>query len=102
MNVIESTKNITLHAKNNLNITSNEITINSVYTNETRQDCKGNFTIAHTEYQEDIDFFIIHLNEPLHPKCQYEAFIPFRSNLSTGLLGYYRSTYTDKATKEKR
>lgn len=95
--MVESTKNITLHAKN-LNITTDEITIRSLGSKQ----CDGNYTVEQTEARSDVNFFIMHVNEPLISDCQYELVIPFKSELSKGLSGYYRSSYINKATQEKR
>lgn len=95
--MVESTKNITLHAKN-LNITTDEITIRSLGPKQ----CDGNLTVERTEVRSDVDFFIMHVNEPLARECQYLLVIPFKSELSKGLSGYYRSSYVNRATQEKR
>lgn len=96
MNVVENTSNITLHAKN-LNISTDSLSIYQLNGNNQRQ-----FSINRTEAKEEFDFFIIHTNEILEKDAQYEVFIPFKSDLSKGLLGFYRSSYLDKQTKEKR
>lgn len=99
VNVVENTKNITLHAKN-LNITRDDITLSSLPYRGDRIDKK--VSINRTEFQEDFDFFVIHTNDVLQQGNQYELFIPFKSDLSKGLLGYYRSSYNDKESNSKR
>lgn len=94
--MIENTKNITLHAKH-LNISTADILIHRL-----KGDDKGQITVNRTEFQEEFDFFIIHTNEPLEKDTQYDVFIPFVSDLSKGLLGFYRSSYVDKQTNQKR
>lgn len=96
MNVVENSPNITLHAKN-LNISTDDLSIHQLNGNNRRQ-----LSINRTEAKEEFDFFIIHTNEQLEKDKQYEVFIPFRSDLSKGLLGFYRSSYVDKQTNEKR
>lgn len=96
MNVAENAKNITLHAKH-LNISSNEIVLQQLVGDERRQ-----LSVNKTEFQEEFDFFIVHTNDVLEKDSKYELYIPFKSDLSKGLLGYYRSSYMDKQTNEKR
>lgn len=92
----ENTKNITLHAKN-LNIPSDEIVLHQL-----KGDDKRHVSINRTEFQPEFDFFIIYTNEVLQKDAQYDVFIPFNSDLSKGLLGFYRSSYVDKQSNEKR
>lgn len=81
-----------------MNITTDEITIRSLG----QKQCDGNYTVERTETRPDVDFFIMHVNEPLLRECRYELVIPFKSELSKGLSGYYRSSYINKASQEKR
>lgn len=96
MNVVENTPNITLHAKN-LNISTDDLAIHQLNGNNRRQ-----LSVNRTECKEEFDFFVIHTNEILEKDSQYELFIPFKSELSKGLLGFYRSSYVDKQANEKR
>lgn len=96
MNVVENTPNITLHAKH-LNISTDSLSIYQLNGNDRRP-----LSINRTEAKEEFDFFIIRTNEILEKDSQYEVFIPFKSELSKGLLGFYRSSYVDKRTNEKR
>lgn len=96
MNAIENTPNMTLHAKN-LNISTDSISIYQLNGNDRRQ-----LSVNRTEAKEEFDFLIIHTNEILQKGAQYEVFIPFKSELSKGLLGFYRSSYVDKQANEKR
>lgn len=92
--MLEDTKNITLHAKH-LNISSDDIVIRRLKgDNET-------VSVNRIEFSDEFDFFIIHTNEVIQ-KDSYDVFIPFRSDLSKGLLGFYRSSYVDKQSNEKR
>lgn len=65
-------------------------------------DDKRQVSINRTEFQGEFDFFIIHTNEILQKDTKYEVFIPFKSDLSKGLLGFYRSSYVDKQSNQKR
>lgn len=95
MNVLENAKNITLHAKN-LNISSDDIVIERLNAKNER------LSVNKTEFQDEFDFFVIYTNEILEKDEQYELLIPFKSDLSKGLFGFYRSSYVDKQTSEKR
>lgn len=97
--MVENTKNITLHAKN-LNLTTNDITIKELSYRGEKSNKK--VSINRTEFQEEFDFFVIHTNEILQEGSRYEVYIPFKGDLSKGLLGYYRSSYNDKETNSKR
>jgi len=96
VNVAENTKNITLHAKH-LNISSDEIVVHQLVGDGRRQ-----LSVNKTEFQEEFDFFIVYTNDLLEKDSKYEIYIPFKSDLSKGLLGYYRSSYMDKQSNEKR
>lgn len=95
----ERTKNITLHSKN-LNITTNDIRIHALPNKDKK--CNPKLSVDRTEFLVEHDFFMIHTNEILEEGCQFEITIPFGSDLSTGLLGYYRSSYLDRQSNEKR
>lgn len=96
--VSESTRNITLHAKN-LNINTNEIIVKSI-SNNSKSDAQ--IPIERSEFITENDFFVIHTNDELVKGGIYEVSIPFNGTLSSGLLGYYRSSYNDKRSKQKR
>lgn len=98
VNVVENTRNITLHSKY-LNISTEEITINQLNQNGTSD---KTIAIDSTEFNTKYDLFTIHAKQPLTKGAQYELFIPFRGELGVGLYGYYRSSYTDQKTKTKR
>lgn len=49
-----------------------------------------------------MDFFIIKLKETLQQDHKYEIRIKFSGKLTDGLAGFYRSSYVDKETKEKK
>lgn len=48
------------------------------------------------------DLFSIQLVQELKEGRKYEVIIPFSGKLQDGLTGYYRSSYVDSATKEKK
>lgn len=96
MNVVENTPNITLHAKH-LNISTDDLAIHQLDGDNRRQ-----VSVNRTESNEEFDFFVIHTSEELEKGSQYELFIPFKSELSKGLLGFYRSSYMDKQSNQKR
>lgn len=48
------------------------------------------------------DFLMLKLSEPLKANVRYEVLIPFYGVLNEDLLGYYRSSFIDSNTKEKK
>ncbi|XP_069682399.1 aminopeptidase N-like isoform X2 [Periplaneta americana] len=54
------------------------------------------------EYVPEYDFYVMNLEEPLEAGEQYVLFIPYRGQLTEGLVGYYRSRYEDRSTGETR
>lgn len=98
MIVSENTRNITLHSKN-LNISTDEIVLKTVPSNAKAGE---KVSVDRTEFVTEHDFFVIHTKEELVKDGVYEVSIPFRGNLNSGLLGYYRSSYSDKKSNEKR
>lgn len=96
VNVIEYTKNITLHAKR-LNIRTDVITINRL-----NQPGGSNIPIDRTEVNTKYDFFIIHTMNELVKGNKYKLTIPFDGEASIGLLGYYRSSYIDLKTNTEQ
>lgn len=83
-----------------MNISTSDVRIYASSANDKK--CNPKLTIESTEFVTEHDFFIVHTKEVLEKGCQFDLFIPFGSDLSTGLLGYYRSSYTDKQSNEKR
>lgn len=61
-----------------------------------------NVVISKFTYEKENDFFIIHLASKLSPETKYDVSITFNGKLSDGLAGFYRSSYTDKKTDEKK
>lgn len=93
---VSPTTNITLHSKS-LHIAENEVTVKDI-TSKIAKEVKG----IKVTYDEQQDFVIILIDKPLTEDHRYEIYIPFKGELSDGLAGFYRSSYIDKATKEKR
>ncbi|XP_060526595.1 aminopeptidase N-like [Cylas formicarius] len=93
---VSPTSNITLHSKS-LEIFENEVTLRDISSKVPRE--VRNLKIA---YDIPNDFLIIILEESLKEDHRYEIFIRFRGKLDDGLAGFYRSSYVDKQSKEKR
>lgn len=90
---------MTLHAKS-LNITTGDVHISALSSND--KECNHNLTIARTEFQNELDFFVIHMNDTIEKGCRLELVIPFQNDLKDDLEGYYRNSYINKRTNEKR
>ncbi|KAL7738423.1 hypothetical protein ACLKA6_006736 [Drosophila palustris] len=88
--VFDQTRNITLHAKN-LTIDRFEITLNSQ---------SGSICIVNAEFNEDKEFYVLHLCEALQQTKHYELIIPFRAALNSNQTGYYWSSYHDSLTNQ--
>ncbi|XP_017783439.1 PREDICTED: aminopeptidase N-like isoform X1 [Nicrophorus vespilloides] len=91
---VSATRNVTLHSKN-LHLAENEIQV---------KDLNGGGTeaIEGFEYDKENEFFMVLLKEPLADGKKYEILIPFQGKLEDVLAGYYRSSFVDTNTKEKR
>lgn len=98
VNVVENTKNITLHAKD-LNISTDAIEIHRLDSNGVADKKLG---VNGTAVNRDFDLFTIIANDALTNGSQYELIIPFQGELSAGLYGFYRSSYFDQKSKTKR
>jgi aminopeptidase N len=90
----ENTNNITLHSKN-LTISQKKVTLKSLGAEETRLE------IEKVELVDEHDYIVIRPKQELTKGSSYELYIPFENDLNTGLLGYYKSSYTDRKTNEK-
>ncbi len=58
----------------------------------------GEMTIVGHEYDEDRQFYIAHLAEPMEKDVEYTISMGFIAILNDDLTGFYRSTYVDKET----
>lgn len=85
-----------MHATN-LTILGEQVTVNDVSSTKPHP-----IKVQVVELDPMNDFLIINLEELLQKDHHYELFIPYKSVLSEGLKGFYRSTYTDEKTKEKK
>ncbi|XP_015790545.1 aminopeptidase N [Tetranychus urticae] len=68
-------------------------------------DSKGttiNPQLVSTAIEKDNDFFIIYLNNQLVAGNSYSLSIKFLGNLNKDLAGFYRSSYNDTNTNQKR
>lgn len=85
--------NITLHAKN-LTIPTTSIELRDITENE-------QLKIKSVEFNEKHDFIIIYPQNILSKFRKYVVKIPFVGSLDTDLVGYYRSSYYDKAAGQR-
>lgn len=85
---VKDTTNITLHSK--------KIEINDVNV----MDASGNEVSIDGHYLDpERDFLVVKMMKPLSAGSNYTLGIEFVSELSEGLSGFYRSTYTDDSGK---
>jgi aminopeptidase N len=91
--VHEFADNITLHAKN-LTIATTNIELRDITENESVK-------IKSVELMPKHDFLIIYPQTILSKFRKYVVKIPFVGSLDTDLVGYYRSSYMDKAAGKK-
>ncbi|KAF2900753.1 hypothetical protein ILUMI_05437 [Ignelater luminosus] len=92
---LKPTKEIVLHSKD-LDIDESKIYIEDLTENSL------NVEIENCSYVDEHEFFIIGLNDKLMKNHDYQIFIPYMGNLSDGISGYFRRSYTDNTTEEKR
>lgn len=57
--------------------------------------------IKNVEFLTKNDYMIVFPKNILSKYRKYVLYIPFEGILDTGLLGYYRSSYNDKASGKK-
>ncbi|XP_064551050.1 aminopeptidase Ey-like [Drosophila montana] len=93
--VMENTRNITLHAKN-LTINQSQITLRDTSI-DNRKNC-----IASTEVNTAHDFYVMRMCDELNAGEIYELTMPFSGELNRQLEGYYRSSYTEPDTNKTR
>jgi len=90
LQVLVQTRNITLNAKN-LTIDPTQITLTSE---------RGSNRIENAEFNDDKEFYILHLSEDLQQSDQYNLTIPFKGPLNRNETGYYRSSFNDLITNQ--
>uniref|UniRef100_A0A182VV47 Aminopeptidase n=1 Tax=Anopheles minimus TaxID=112268 RepID=A0A182VV47_9DIPT len=96
---LEDTDNVVLHSKN-LTLHEQRILLRKIES-DIQHNTSRQIDIKSVEYIAEHDYAVFHTSTPLWKGERYEISIPFESNLSTGLIGYYRSSYIDKKTKQK-
>lgn len=84
-----------MHAKS-LKINENDVLIREL------NDKKVHVPVENITYDLDNDFLTLKLKQQLKKGVKYELYMPFYGVLNEDLLGYYRSSYIDVGTKEKR
>nr|XP_040229612.2 aminopeptidase N-like isoform X1 [Anopheles coluzzii] len=94
----EDTENIVLHSKN-LTLPEQGISLREL--GSAGQQNGSAIAIKSVQYAKEHDFVILNVATVLRKGNRYELVVPFESALGTGLLGYYRSSYVDKASKQK-
>lgn len=101
--VLQNTKNITLHSKN-LTIDESHITLRDTASASSSSDngTKLNNCISSTEVNSIHDFYVMHTCSELLAGHVYELSIPFSAELNRQLEGYYRSSYLDPVANQTR
>lgn len=94
MHCTEDAQNITLHSKG-LNINENDVQVFDIETDTS-------MGVANVELKSLEEFLIINLNEALQKGKEYRIDIPYKAVLADGLRGFYRTSYLDIKTKEKK
>ncbi|RZC35732.1 aminopeptidase N-like [Asbolus verrucosus] len=90
------TQNITLHSKD-LTIIKDQITAKDI------SRCNPeNVKIENIQLDPQNDFLIIYFERQLSTDHKYEIFIPFMGVTLDSMKGFYRSSYIDENTKEKK
>ena len=92
---LEPTNVIVLHSKNNT-IDEPLVTIKN------QLDSSKMISIKSHAYDLKRDFYEITLNEYLKKDGVYKLFIPFTTDISEDLNGFYKSSYVDKGTNVTR
>lgn len=108
MNVNAFADNITLHTKN-LTISTEQIRLFELQENnsvdnlqdENKDHSEAELKIRKFNFLPKNDYLIISPVNILSRFRKYVVKIPFEGKLDTGLVGYYRSSYFDKARGEK-
>lgn len=87
----QNTNNITVHAKN-LTINEEKVKVKLIH---------DKIEIKEVKFDADNEFLVIVANETFRQGNKYMVYIPFEAPLSTGLQGYYKSSYFDNKRREK-
>jgi aminopeptidase N len=94
LKVLEETNSIVLHSKE-LNIKENGVSLTLV------GDAHESVGLSKIRYDKDVDFLIIDVKTPLKKGSKYLLEIPFEGHISTGLVGFYRSSYVNAAAEKE-
>ncbi|KAH8338376.1 hypothetical protein KR059_001873, partial [Drosophila kikkawai] len=94
--VLENTKNITLHSKELL-IDESQTTLTQVNSGEKKDNC-----VSSTAVNPAHDYYILNTCQELLPGNIYELNLYFSADLKAQLEGYYRSFYEDPVANETR
>ncbi|XP_005184074.3 glutamyl aminopeptidase-like [Musca domestica] len=94
LDILEDTKNITLHAKN--------LTINETQIDLKRLDGDFHWCLEGIEIVSEHDYYIILLCEALLGGGKYELHLNFGSTLNENIQGYFVTTYEDESTNETK
>jgi len=104
---LEDSDKVTIHIKN-ITVAEESVRIGEIQTAEEPVDSTaGNdnmksFRIMKHGYDVPREFYNISLDASLERGKIYRIYIPFTAILDDSLGGFYRSSYNDKTTKEKR
>ncbi|CAL8109596.1 unnamed protein product [Orchesella dallaii] len=103
---IKATEKITLHLKN-ISIKKDTVSVTPIREAElpvsnVRSEDGGSLAVQKHEFDEDREFYNITVSPGLEEGKLYRIFIEYTGMLDDSLGGFYRSSYIDKDTKEKR
>jgi len=107
VNCLKATEKITLHIKN-ISIKKDSVTVTPIRQAELPvSEVKsgeegGSLTIQKHEFDEDREFYNITVAPGLEQGKLYRIYIEYTGMLDDSLGGFYRSSYIDQNTKEKR
>lgn len=96
MKCVNPTSKIVLHSTH-LDIKEKDVKVKGV-----SDKAKDSVEVEKISYDKDNDFLEIALAKPLKKDEEYEIYIPYNGTLKEDLSGYYKSSYIDEASKEKK
>lgn len=94
---LNATKSITVHSSD-LIISEDEVLVEEYPLSENTETLHINEQV----YVPGSQFYRIYLEKTLNSNRSYLVRIPFKGNLSTGLVGLYRSSYVESANNATR
>nr|XP_002056536.3 aminopeptidase N [Drosophila virilis] len=92
LRILQSTKNITLHAGAGLNVPKSGIRIKLL-----KHYCNELVDISSVQRLAKYDFYILHLEQQLRQGQRYQLRLQFWGRLGRTMSGYYASSYRDSA-----